>query len=125
MQDDSGPLEAERRFFAALTTSGVAELDRVLADDFMLIDVMRGGEIDKAALLAAVGSGQVKFLTIEPGEARVRRYQGTAVVTGRTRMTGRFEEAPWETSSRYTHVFVEQEGRWRLVAAQGTQIAPE
>jgi ketosteroid isomerase-like protein len=126
MEQESGPLAAERQFFAALVAAGVAELDRVLADDFVLIDVMRGGEIDKPSLLAVVGSGQLRFLTIEPGEARVRRYQGTAVITGRTRMTGRFEDTPWEVASRYTHVFVEQDdGRWRLVAAQGTQIAPE
>jgi ketosteroid isomerase-like protein len=129
MADEGGglgaPLAAEGLFFAALVAASTADLDRVLADDFMLIDVMRGGEIDKASLLAVVGSGQLKFLAIEPAESRVRRYQATAVITGRTRMTGRFDETPFETSSRYTHVFVEQDGRWRMVAAQGTQITPE
>jgi len=27
-------------------------------------------------------------------------------------------------SSRYTHVYATQEGQWRLVTAQGTQISP-
>ncbi len=32
--------------------------------------------------------------------------------------------APFAASSRYTHVFLERESRWRLVAAQGTLITP-
>ena len=35
-----------------------------------------------------------------------------------------FGETATTARSRYTHVFVEQDGRWRMVAAQGTQIAP-
>jgi len=52
----------------------------------------------------------------------VRVYQTTAVITGRTEMSGQFGETPFATKSRYTHVYVEQQGRWRLVAAQGTKI---
>jgi hypothetical protein len=52
----------------------------------------------------------------------VRLYETTAVVTGRTRMKGRLGDAPFAASSRHTHVFVMQQGEWRLVAAQGTQI---
>ena len=125
MADDSDPLAAERRFFAALVAADLEDLDRVLADDFLLIDVMRGDEIAKPALVAVLRSGQLRFAAIEPVECRLRCYPGTAVVTGRTRMSGSFDGAPFAASSRYTHVYVEQDGRWRLVAAQGTQIPPE
>jgi hypothetical protein len=125
MVEESDPLEAERQFFNSLVEVSLEGLNRVLADDFILIDVMRGAEITKSSLLEVLGSGQLKFESIEPAETRARRYQGTAVITGRTRMNGRFGETPFTTSSRYTHVYIEQEGRWRLVAAQGTQIVPE
>jgi ketosteroid isomerase-like protein len=123
MMDTMDPLAAEREFFGALVQAQPEALDRVLADDFLLIDVMRGSEITRAALLAAIGSGQLRFEVIEPAEQRVRRYGATAVVTGRTRMSGRFEGTPFAAHSRYTHVYVEQQGRWSLVAAQGTPIA--
>jgi hypothetical protein len=125
MSDESGPIEAERAFFEALVAGSLQDLDRVLADDFLLIDVMRGSEITRDALMAVVGSRQLVFESIKPAEPRVRLYQATAVVTGRTEMSGRFGEAPWTIRSRYTHVYVEQEGRWRLVSAQGTPIANE
>lgn len=125
MQDESSALEAERQFFAALMGADLEALDRVLADDFVLIDVMRGAEITKAGLLAVVGSGQLKFEVIQPAESRVRLYPSTAVITGRTEMSGRFGEAPFAASSRHIHVYVEQQGRWRMVSAQGTWIATE
>jgi ketosteroid isomerase-like protein len=123
MKNESDLLAAEHQFFTGLIDGNVEALDQILADDFMLIDVMAGSEIPKAALLAVVGSGQLKFDRIQPEESRVRYYPSTAVVTGRTRMSGRFDDTPFGARSRYTHVYVEQQGRWRLVAAQGTQIA--
>ena len=38
-------------------------------------------------------------------------------------MNGKFQGSPFEADSRYTHVYIEQQARWRLVSAQGTQIA--
>jgi len=95
----------------------------LLVDDFVLIDVLSGSEITKPMLQAAIGSCQVKFDTIEVVESRMRVYAAnTAVVTGRTEMRGRVGEAAFTASSRYTHVFVAQDGHWALVSAQGTQI---
>jgi hypothetical protein len=123
MHDEPSPLTAEQQFFSSLIRGDVEALDRILGDDFLLIDVMTGSEVKKPDLLAALRSGQLKFEAIEPLEFQVRLYGITAVITGRTRMSGRFGEAPFTASSRYTHVFVKDQGQWRLVSAQGTQIS--
>jgi hypothetical protein len=86
---------------------------------------MSGSEIGKPALLAAIKSSQLKFEAIEALEARPRRYGDTAIITGRTRMKGQFENTRFGAHSRYTHVFFHEQGRWRLVSAQGTQVAAE
>jgi ketosteroid isomerase-like protein len=80
--------------------------------------------VDKPAFLTAVGSGHVKFETIEPAEQLVRLYPPTIVITGRTQLKGTFGGHPFAVESRYTHVYVNQNGEWRLVAAQGTKISP-
>jgi ketosteroid isomerase-like protein len=123
MNGDADPLAADDAFFRALVAADGAALDALLADDFAIIDVMRGAEADKAAFVAVVGGGQVVFDSIEPADRRVRLYDRTAVITGRTSMSGSFAGAPFSAASRYTHVFVDHGGEWRLVAAQGTQIS--
>jgi hypothetical protein len=122
MHNQPDPLAAEQQFFSSLIGGDVGALDRILADDFLLIDVMTGSEVKKPDLLAVLGSGQLKFEAIQPAESQVRRYGITAVITGRTQMSGRFGERPFTASSRYTHVFVKEQSQRRLVSAQGTQI---
>ena len=115
----------ERRFFDALLAADGKELDQVLEDDFLLIDVLTGSQVEKSILVDVVSSGRLRFDRIELEESRVRLYGKTAIVTGRTEISGRFGEAPFATHSRYSHVFVERDGRWRLVSAQGTPITAE
>ncbi len=123
MNDALDPLVTDRQFFSALMAGNVEDLQQILADDFIMIAVMGGSEVTKSSLLEAMESGQLKFEAVAPAEMRVRTYQTTALVTGRTEMSGRINETPFAIRSRYTHVYVEQQGRWRLVAAQGTQIS--
>jgi hypothetical protein len=119
------PLETERLFFTSLVEGDRQMLDEIIADDFLLIDVMSGSEITKEELLAVLASGQLRFEAIHSISARVRLYHTTAVITGSTHMRGWFEATPFEARSRYTHVFVElSPGQWKMVSAQGTQIAP-
>jgi len=114
---------ADRAFFGALIKSDLPALESLLVDDFVLVDVMSGGEIGKSALLDVMRSGQLKFESIEPADTRVRIYGSAAIVNGRTRMQMRFDAAPVTVISRYTHVFSKENGQWRMVSAQGTQIA--
>jgi hypothetical protein len=125
MKPDAHPFAADSDFFTSLLQSDVESLDRLMADDFLLIDVLRGDQIAKSELLNAVRSGHLKFDVIEPVETYVRRYERTVIVTGVTRMGGYFGEVPFSVQSRYTHVFVEGEDRWYFVSAQGTSISPD
>jgi len=118
------PESAEQEFFAGLIEANRDALAGVLSDDFVLIDVMTGSEVPKSALLDVVSGGGLKFESIDLVEHRVRVYGSTAVITGRTEMKGLYNGLAFQTSSRYTHIFVDDGERWRMVAAQGTQIAP-
>lgn len=117
-------LAADGDFFTALVGGDEQALDSVLADDFVLVGVNDGVVVPRAALLPLVGQGQLQFDAIEPdrSEVLVRRYGTTAIVVGRTEMRGSYAGAPFGARSRYTHVFVEDQGRWRLASAQGTPI---
>jgi hypothetical protein len=70
MSVESDVLAAERQFFASLIAADGPALERLLADDFVLIEVMRGGEVSRQDLVAALGAGQVRFEGIEASEAR-------------------------------------------------------
>lgn len=124
MTIDSEVLQAERQFFASLLEADLPALERLLADDFLLIDVLSGSQVPRSALLALIAAGELRFEAIEATDPLVRLYRPTAIVTGRTHMAGRYGTTPFSASSRYTHVYAEQDGSWRLVAAQGTPIVP-
>jgi ketosteroid isomerase-like protein len=115
-------MEADRQFFNALLAADTSTLDALLADDFVLIDVLRGAEVAKNDLIAAVAMGMVRFEKIEAHDARIREYGDTAIVTGWTEMRMSFGGQSAEVRSRYTHVFVRKNGEWRFVSAQGTPI---
>jgi len=70
-----------------------------------------------------VAGRQLVFESIERIDSRVRVYGSAAVVTGQTRMGGRYQQQSWSAHSRYTHVYVRGDDGWRLASAQGTAIA--
>jgi hypothetical protein len=45
------------------------------------------------------------------------------IITGQTEMRLRLEETAVTVKSRCTHLYVEAEGHWMMVSAQGTEIA--
>ena len=116
------PEGAEQEFFKALIEADKATLDRLLEDDFLLIDVMTGSEVSKAALLDVVDDGELRFDEVNRLDYLVRVYGEVAVITGQTEMAGTFNGRRFELESRYTHVLVAKGNTWRMVSAQGTQI---
>jgi len=57
---DTDTLDTDRKFFAALKAADLKAMDGLLADDFILVDVMSGSENTKAAFLGLVASGALR-----------------------------------------------------------------
>jgi hypothetical protein len=66
------PVAAEQQFFFALTSGDMITLDKILTPDFLVVDVMSGSEVTKAAFMDVLRSGMLKFDMIEAKETRVR-----------------------------------------------------
>jgi ketosteroid isomerase-like protein len=115
-------LACDESFFAALLAADHDLLGTILADDFVIIDVLSGQVARREELLGAIGSGQLRFteVTRYAEERSVRLRESVAVVAGRTQMVLRYQGNEVTAPSRYTHVYTRDSGRWRLLSAQGT-----
>ena len=90
-------------------------LDRIYADDF--IGVGPSGTVrTKPQVISDFTSGNLKFQSITTDEVQVRIYENTAVETGLSTMVGQDKGKPVPRDTRFTRVWVKQQGSWRLVA---------
>ena len=120
--DTNDPMTVDREFLRALVAGQFDSVDRILADDFVMID-LTGAVVPKDGFLGGLRSGALKFTSIQPEDISAHVYDHTALVRGRTAMKGSFQGMPFTFNSCYTHTYIQQSGRWRMVAAQGTPIA--
>ena len=118
----STPEHTDDDFFAALLAADTDALDELLAQDFLIVDVVRGGITSRATFIAAIREALAEFSEIDVAERSIRSYGDAAVIIGRTRMRGKIADESFVVQSRYTHVVVSDGESWRLVSAQGTRI---
>jgi len=106
-------LDGER--IQAQVGADAAALDRIYADDF--IGVGPSGTVrTKEQVISDFTSGTLKFQSITTDEVQVRVYENTAVETGLSTMDGKDKGTAVPRNTRFTRVWVKQQGRWRLVA---------
>ena|SRR6187455_2864920 len=94
-----------------------------MAEDFRQID-SAGNVETKKSFVDDLVSPQ---LTIDPYtvlELDVRLYGDTALLSGRTQMTGRYDGKPFSSHYRYIDVYVKRGGRWQIVSVQISKIPP-
>ena len=92
-----------------------AALDRIYADDF--IGVGPSGTVrTKPQVISDFTSGALKFQSITTDEVQVRVYENAAVETGLSTMIGQDKGKAVPRDTRFTRVWVKQQGSWRLVA---------
>ena len=102
----------------------VVFLGDVLTSDFRGVGP-RGFILTKEEWLARHRSGDLKYEAFERADVSVRTYGDAAIMTSRetTRAFYKGREVPGG-EHRVTHVFVRQEGRWRLAGIQLSPILP-
>ena len=74
-------LACDESFFTALLAADHDLLGRILADDFLIIDVLNGQVTRRDALLGAISSGQLRFEEVARyAEERSVRLRGSAAL---------------------------------------------
>ena len=116
-------LDVQHRWVEALVKADTAALDAILVDSYVDTDES-GCRFDKAGVLAALKTGDLKLTSITLLETRVDRYGNSAVLTGASEQTGAFQDKTIAPKILSTATLVLQNGKWRAVAAHRT-AAPD
>lgn len=114
-------LKANKAYDEALVRGDAAALDQIYADEFAYT-TFDGKVRDKAQQLNFTKSGDLRFESGQSDDVKIRVYKNTAVMTGRFTAKGQFRGKNIDVHERYTAVWVKKDGRWRLVAEQGSEI---
>lgn len=83
------------------------------------------GDLSKEQYLTRLKSNTDRIDSVKVSVGAVRFYAGTAIVTGQIMVEGRVGESDYlryKHLDRFTHTFVSQQGRWRLVAAHESVV---
>ena len=121
--DRSDILAVERAWDTAVVKRDVAALDRILADDFLLVWI--NGQISgKRDMLQAVAARKAEIHPFETEDVNVRIYGDTAVVTGRFTQTAHLGERSETNQFRYTDVYHRTRRGWQAISAHASLIKP-
>ncbi len=120
-EDEIKNLEEARN--QAVLHGDVAALDRMTSDDYTFI-TLRGEMRTKSDILKGFASGSFHYESRQISDLKVRIYQNTAIVTGRSIQKGMENGKDYSGDYRFTRVYVKQEGRWLTAALQTTLIRP-
>ena len=116
-------LNLEQQWQEALLASDVEALDRIYAET--LVYTHSNASVDtKATYLDSIRSGRTRYLSLERDDIQVQILGETAIVTCHWKVQSIGNGKRNQTDARYIHVYVRQQGTWRMAAHQSTIIVP-
>ena len=116
---DIQKLEQER--FTAYVKGDVAALDRIFADDLVYFH-SNGMSDPKSAVLQSFASGELKISRFDGEEIQVRQIGDVMVATGLVHVDLVNKGNPAKFDIRYTVIYANQGGQWRLVHVQNARV---
>jgi ketosteroid isomerase-like protein len=123
--DDAAAVAAlDTEYQAAVERNDAATMDRILADDFVLIGG-RGKVFTKQDLLAEARRGNVVYEYQRDSEQTVRLWGDTAVITALLEAKGTEDGEPFDYKLWFSDTYVRTPGGWRYALGQAsTRMAP-
>lgn len=113
----------EERLATAWVEGDRLFIERILADDWSVTD-LTGRILNKAEVLEeAFGLKERKVVSMQIDDINVRSFGDWAIVTGRTKAAGEYQDQVVEVMLRFTDVFVNRNGNWQAVSSQATLIS--
>jgi len=112
-------LDKER--MQAMADKDIAKLDNLLCKD--LIYTHSSARLDtKQSLIAAMESGATVYTAVEPSDVTARDLGDVVVLTGIAQIDVVLDGAPNTFGVRFTDVYQNQNGTWRMVTWQSTKL---
>ena len=105
----------------AILAKDRAAIEANMADDFRQIDG-RGDVETKASFVDGLVSPDLVLDPYTVEDFEVRLYGDTALLSGRTRMTGRYQGKAFNSHYRYIDIYVRRSGVWKIVSVQISRI---
>ncbi len=81
-----------------------------------------GAQSNGAEFLAFIGSPKLVIDPYQVEDFDLRVYGQVALLSGRTRMTGRYDGVPFKSHYRYIDVYVRDAAGWRVASVQITPM---
>jgi ketosteroid isomerase-like protein len=114
--------QLEDQWREAVMQSNTAEMDKLLADDYMAITAS-GTLQTKDQALANLRAGRMHFTLLDISDRKVRFYGTTALVTSLADVRGTAGDGELSGSYRYTRVYVrDPQGSWKIVSFEASRI---
>jgi ketosteroid isomerase-like protein len=122
--DDAATVASlDTQYQAAVKANDAATMDRILADDFVLI-TGRGQTFTKADLLRDARNKTSVYEHQEELEQKVRVWGDTAVVTALLWIKGTSGDKPFERKLWFSDTYVRTAKGWRYVLGQASLPLP-
>lgn len=120
MNDKEQILQLYREMYQAMVAKDTATLNRLHADDFVLVH-MTGMRQSKAAYIRAIADGTLNYYSATHEQMEVRVDGDTATLIGRSRVNAAVfggGRHTWPLQLRFR--LVKREGRWLLTESKAS-----
>ena len=112
------------RWDKAIVRKDRAAIEANMAEDFRQID--GAGNVEtKSSFLNGLLSTDLQIDPYVVDDLDVRVYGDVALLSGRTRMTGKYQGKPFVSHYRYIDIYVRRGGAWKIVSVQISRIPGE
>lgn len=109
---------------AAIVSNDAERIAAFMADEWVIVS--DSGISPREQFLSLVATGELTHSAMKlVGDARVRVYGETAVLTGRVMNTAHHRDRRFDADEWTTDVFVRRGGRWRCVLSHITPCTTE
>lgn len=123
--DDMKTIAAlDTQYQAAVKANDAATMERILADDFVLV-IGSGKTFSKADLLKQARDKEVLYEHQEDTEQTVRVWGGTAVVTAKLWLKGTQNGKPFDRTLWFSDTYVRTPKGWLYVFGQASLALPK
>lgn len=114
----------DTEYQAAVQKNDAESMDRLLADDFVLV-TGKGKNIDKADLLAEARAGRIVYQRQDDSQQAVRFFGDIAVITALLHAKGSENGQPFDYRLWFSDVYLCTPGGWRYTFAQSSIALPD